>query len=237
MSSTGVSAMLKGIILLVEHEPDRRNRLTQLLNRLDWAVVAVSDVRSAYDDVNQMAFDYLIIDRINASLRDYALIASRIPRIFNSHWLDNHHDQLVKLVPTCSAERFSCLWQRSTKPAHISPDIATKPSPHPQALVVDTSSWPTLMVNAAVARALFNNREIPLNQCELEVIHYLSQLPSQIASFESLADLIYKRKMQYCEARELVKARLARLRRKLPGIIQPVRGYGFLLGARLLSEQ
>ncbi|RRR69861.1 MAG: DNA-binding response regulator [Candidatus Viridilinea halotolerans] len=93
-------------------------------------------------------------------------------------------------------------------------------------------------------RAALSFRPLPLSSGEFELLHYFARHGNQVLSVEQIARDVLG--VDYCspqEARDLVKARIHRLRRKLepdpqtPSFIISVRGAGYMLTTPPQAEQ
>jgi DNA-binding response OmpR family regulator len=92
-------------------------------------------------------------------------------------------------------------------------------------------------------RAAFGFRHLPLSRGEFELLLYLALRDNQVVSVQQIArDVLGVPRCSPQEARDLVKARVHRLRRKVepdpqsPALIVSIRGSGYMLASPPASE-
>jgi DNA-binding response OmpR family regulator len=231
--------MLKGTALLVERDSRLRNGMALELNRSNWAVLAINDLAAARDYLERCVFDLLLFNL-------------DISPLLNCDILENFSMKRPGMFSVLYGKNFEVAFSQYNIVEYITPPLSSKNVRHVLQRIQRRSyrassnnfkrlsefsytDRPPIMIDANRSCIIIGSQVIKLSDGEAEILQHIARSPHQIASFQSLAQMLYLQDTDHDEARELVKGRVYRIRQKIeanpdePTILYPVRGIGFTL--------
>jgi DNA-binding response OmpR family regulator len=255
--------MEKPRLLLVEDEPVTRMALEARLRRAGFMVTAVEGAEQALALLQAERFALLITDLqlqsldgvallVNARMLDpdlEVLVLTGVASLDSAIAAINHgaHTYLRKPASRgeLEARAIAALERRKAK---VERDLILRQMgaqllriAEPEASAYAGASIPSLRVgrleldplrrHAAIAQ-----QAVPLSQGEFDLLLYMARRENQVLSAEELArEVLSYAACSSAEARELIKARIHRLRQKIeadpraPSMIVSIRGVGYML--------
>ncbi len=235
--------MLKGTALLVERDSRLRNGMALELNRSNWAVLAINDLAAARDYLERCVFDLLLFNLDISPLLNCDILENfsmKRPGMFSVLYGKNfevafsQYDIVEYITPPLSSKNVRHVLQRIQQRSYRTPSNNFKRLSETSSLFSYTDR-PPIMIDADRSCITIGSQVIKLSDGEAEILQHIARSPHQIASFQSLAQMLYLQDTGHDEARELVKGRVYRIRQKIevnpdePTLLCPVRGIGFTL--------